>query len=105
MSSTNAATMSGTAMNDNNASAAMASRVACLAGAQANASAPLLTFVDDERGCGLGCRFLRLTAAFVAALDARAVLALSPASNWYYACFRAPRDSATALSRGVTGSK
>ena len=104
--------LSGTAMNDNNASAAMASRVACLAGAQANASAPLLTFVDDERGCGLGCRFLRLTAAFVAALDARAVLALSPASNWYYAgdCAEAhacyfepitPRESAVALSLGA----
>ena len=41
----------------------MESRAACFAAWQANASAPMLTFVDDERGCGLGCRFLRLTAA------------------------------------------
>lgn len=91
----------------------MESRAACFAAWQANASAPMLTFVDDERGCGLGCRFLRLTAAFIAALDAEAILGLSPASSWYYAgdcgaggheCYfdrLTPRASNVSLSLGA----
>ena len=60
-------------------------RLRCLAAWQANASRATLTFVDDERSCGLGCRFLRLAAALVAALDADRRLALSPAGAWHFA--------------------
>ena len=61
-----------------------ANRLRCLEAWQANASRPTLTFVDDERSCGLGCRFLRLAAALVAALDAGRRLALSPSSRWHF---------------------
>mmetsp|Transcript_16112 Transcript_16112/g.55023 ORF Transcript_16112/g.55023 Transcript_16112/m.55023 type:complete len:133 (-) Transcript_16112:715-1113(-) len=57
-----------------------------LLGAWQSAPEPeLLTFVDDEVACGLGCRFLRLTAALLVALDERRVLTLSPAAAWFYA--------------------
>ena len=90
-----------------------AAAVACLAAWQRNATPGLLTFVDDELGCGLGCRFLRMAAAMLAALDAGRVLALSPASRWSYAagcgarghdCYfaaAAPRAGGVALSLGA----
>jgi hypothetical protein len=45
----------------------------------------VLTFVDDTRGCGLGCRFLRLTAALEAAASTGSTLALSQHPQWYFA--------------------
>ena len=62
----------------------VADRLRCRETWQANASRPMLTFVDDERSCGLGCRFLRLAAALVAALDANQRLALSPSARWHF---------------------
>ena len=62
----------------------IADRLRCRETWQANASRPMLTFVDDERSCGLGCRFLRLAAALVAALDANQRLALSPSARWHF---------------------